>query len=543
MPENISKPDAPSERSLDEFDVVIVGAGFAGLYMLLRIRELGFSARVFEAGSGVGGTWYWNRYPGARCDVNSMEYSYQFCETLQQEWEWTERFATQPEILRYINHVVDRFDLRRDIKLDTRVTMATFDDAAGRWTIETNNGDQVSAKFCVTAVGCLSEPNIPKFKDIDAFEGPTYHTGCWPHEEVDFTDQRVAVIGTGSSGIQAIPVIAQQSEHLYVFQRTPSYTIPARNAPLDPNTVQEIKANYADMRERARQTVQGMLTRFNTASALDVTPEELQREYESRWTDGGFGFMAAFADLLSDEKANGTAAEFVREKIRDTVQDPKVAEALTPRNIIGAKRLCIDTDYYATFNRSNITLVDIGDTPIERITRHGILVKGEEYKVDSIVFATGFDAITGALLKIDFRGKGNVAISEKWSDGPQAYLGLAMVGFPNLFMITGPGSPSVLSNVLVSIEQHVDWIVDCLAYMRSSGFARIEPLSEAQDAWVTHVNEVANASLRSKIDSWYIGANIPGKPRVFMPYIGGLPEYAQKCDEVVENGYEGFTLN
>jgi cation diffusion facilitator CzcD-associated flavoprotein CzcO len=543
MSEQLSKPEATSERSLDEFDVVIVGAGFAGIYMIYRMRELEFSARVFEAGSGVGGTWYWNRYPGARCDVNSMEYSYPFCEALQQEWEWTERFATQPEILRYVNHVVDRFDLHRDIQLDTRVTAATFDDAAGRWIIETDTGDQVSAKFCVTAVGCLSEPNIPKLKDIDAFDGPTYHTGRWPHEEVDFAGQRVAVIGTGSSGIQAIPVIAQQAEHLYVFQRTPSYTIPARNAPLDPKTVQEIKANYADMRERARQTVQGMLTRFNTSSALEVTPEELRREYESRWTDGGFGFMAAFADLLSDEKANDTAAEFVREKIRETVRDPKVAEALTPLNIIGAKRLCIDTDYYAAFNRSNITLVDIGDSPIERITPHGILAKGEEFKVDSIVFATGFDAITGGLLKIDFRGKGSVALSEKWADGPHAYLGLAVVDFPNLFVITGPGSPSVLSNVLVSIEQHVDWIVDCLTYMRDRGLARIEPLSEAQDAWVTHVNEVADASLRSKVDSWYIGANIPGKPRVFMPYIGGLPEYAQKCDEVVANGYEGFTLN
>ena len=392
-------------------------------------------------------------------------------------------------------------------------------------------------------MGCLSEPNVPNFRDIDAFNGPKYHTGRWPHEEVDFLGQRVAVIGTGSSGIQVIPVIAQQAEHLYVYQRTPSYTIPAHNAPLDPESVKEIKANYADMRERARQSAQGMLTRFNTASALEVTPEQRWHEYESRWNLGGFGFMAAFADLLSDENANETAADFVRGKIRETVKDPKVAEALSPRNIIGAKRLCLDTDYHATFNRSNVTLVDISDSPIERMTRHGVLAKGEEYKVDSIVLVTGFDAITGALLKIDIRGRDGVALSEKWTEGPRAYLGLTTAGFPNLFMITGPGSPSVLSNVLVSIEQHVDWISDCLVYMRDHGATRIEPHREAEDAWVSHVNEVADASLRSKVGSWYDGANIPGKARVFMPYIGGLPAYAQKCADVAAHGYKGFTLN
>jgi len=538
----MSESEAFREQSFDTFDVVIVGAGFAGLYMLYRMRGLGFSARVYEAGSGVGGTWYWNRYPGARCDVNSMEYSYQFCEELQQEWEWTERFPTQPEILRYANHVADRFDLHRDIQFDTRVTAASFDDAAGTWIIDTDDGVQVSAKFCITAMGCLSEPNIPKFEDIDAFGGPTYHTGRWPHEEVDFTGQRVAVIGTGSSGIQAIPVIAEQAEHLYIFQRTPSYTIPARNAPLDPKFVREIKANYADLRKRVRQTVQGMLTQFNPASALEVTPEERQREYESRWTLGGFGFMAAFADLLSDERANDTAAEFVRGKIRETVTDPKVAEALLPRNIIGAKRLCIDTDYHATFNRSNVTLVDVNDSPIERMTRQGIMAKGEEYRVDSIVFATGYDAITGSLLKADIRGRGGVTLRDKWIEGPSAYLGLATAGFPNLFMITGPGSPSVLSNVIVSIEQHVDWISDCLLYMRDHGATRIEPHGEAEDAWISHVNELADASLRSKVGSWYDGANIPGKARIFMPYIGGLPEYAQKCADVAAHGYEGFAL-
>tara|TARA_B100000029_G_scaffold497205_1_gene564500 strand:+ start:1195 stop:2814 length:1620 start_codon:yes stop_codon:yes gene_type:complete len=539
----MSETEVFGEKSSDTFDVVIVGAGFAGLYMLYRMRELGFSSRVFEAGSGVGGTWYWNRYPGARCDVNSMEYSYQFSDDLQQEWEWTERFPTQPEILRYADHVADRFDLRRDIQFNTRVTAASFNDEAGVWIITTDDGAEVSSKFCITAMGCLSEPNFPKFRNIDAFDGSIYHTGRWPHEEIDFTGQRVAVIGTGSSGIQAIPVIAEQAEHLYVFQRTASYSIPARNAPLDPEFVRETKANYAEVRKRVRQTVQGMLTRFNPASALEVTPEERQREYESRWVLGGFGFMAAFADLLSDERANDTAAEFVRGKIRETVKDPDVAEALLPRNIIGAKRLCIDTDYYATFNRPNVTLVDVNDSPIERMTRDGIVTKGEEYRVDSIVFATGFDAITGALLKVDIRGRGGVKLRDKWIKGPRAYLGLATTDFPNLFMITGPGSPSVLSNVIVSIEQHVDWIGECLQYMRNHGATRIEPRQTAEDDWITHVNEVADASLRSKVGSWYDGANIPGKARIFMPYIGGLPEYAEKCADVAAHGYEGFVLS
>ena len=543
MSEQQPGQEATGTPAVSAFDVVIVGAGFAGLCMLYRMRELGFSARVFEAASGVGGTWYWNRYPGARCDVDSMQYSFEFCDELQQEWEWSERFAAQPEILRYANHVADRFHLRREIQFDTSVTAATFDETAGRWMIETDDGVRVSARFCVMATGCLSIPSVPKFKDIEAFEGPTYHTGRWPHEDVDFTGQRVAVIGTGSTAIQAIPVIAEKAKHLFVFQRTPNYTIPAQNVPLDPDYVREFKANYADLRQEAKQGKSGMLVRINTASALEMTPEERRHEYETRWSEGGFGFMAAFTDLLFVEEANETAAEFVRGKIHEAVRDPEVAEALTPRNIIGAKRLCLDTDYYATFNRSNITLIDVSDPPIERITRHGVRAKGEEFEVDSIVFATGFDAMTGALLKIDIRGKGGVALGEKWTDGPRAYLGLAMAGFPNLFTITGPGSPSVLSNMLVSIEQHVGWIADCLAYMRDRGLARIEPSADAEDAWICHVNEVGDASLRSKVASWYTGANIPGKPRVFMPYIGGVPQYAQKCDVVAARGYEGFTLN
>jgi cyclohexanone monooxygenase len=524
------------------FDVVIVGAGFAGMYMLHRVREMGLSARVFEAGSGVGGTWYWNRYPGARCDVESVQYSYQFSDALQQEWDWTERYATQPEILRYANHVADRFDLRRDIQFDTRVKAAAFDEAAGQWVIDVSDGTRVAATFCIMATGCLSSTNTPKFKGLDRFGGDRYHTGQWPHEEVDFTGQRVGIIGTGSSAIQSIPLIAQQAAHLFVFQRTPHYTVPAHNAPLDPNFRRAVKADYAAMRNRARQMPNGLDYRFNAASALEVTAEERRREYEARWAQGGTTFMGAFADLLSSQAANDTAADFVRGKIRETVHDPKIAQALSPRDIIGCKRLCVDTDYWETFNRPNVTLVDVRDTPIEEITREGLKVGTRHYQLDAIVFATGFDAMTGALLKIDIRGRDGRTLEEKWREGPRTYLGLAMAGFPNLFTITGPGSPSVLTNMLPSIEQHVEWIADCLRYMREHRFRRVEPSSEAEDAWVAHVSAVAGTSLRSACSSWYIGANVPGKPRVFMPYIGGVPAYVQKCDHVAANGYEGFAL-
>ena len=524
-----------------DLDVVIIGAGFAGLYMLHRLRGMGFAARIIEAASGVGGTWYWNRYPGARCDVESMQYSYQFSDDLQQEWEWSERYATQPEILRYADHVAHRFDLVRDIVFDTCVTAATFDEATDRWIVEAG-GARIAASICVMATGCLSSPNMPKIDGIDRFEGATYHTARWPHEAVDFTGQRVGVIGTGSSAIQSIPLIARQAGHLVVFQRTPNYAVPAHNAPLDPDVVRAIKADYAGLRERAKQTRPGMAARYNTMSAMATTAAERQREYEARWQEGGLPFMGAFADLLVDRQANETAAEFVRGKIRETVSDPNVAAALLPGNIIGAKRLCVDTGYYATFNRPNVTLIDVRDTPIEAITSDGIQVDGRTHTVDSIVFATGFDAMTGALLKIDIRGRGGATLAEKWAAGPRTYLGLTIAGFPNLFTITGPGSPSVLTNMLPSIEQHVDWIADCLGYLRNRGGTRIEASVDAEDAWVAHVNELANTSLRSTTDSWYIGANIPGKPRVFMPYIGGFPTYVETCDEVAANGYDGFAL-
>jgi cyclohexanone monooxygenase len=533
----------PDARSPSAVDVVIVGAGFAGLYMLHRLRGLGMSARVFEAGSNVGGTWYWNRYPGARCDVESMQYSYSFSPELQQEWQWSELFASQPEILRYASHVADRFDLRRDIRFDTRVTEARFDRATRRWMIRTDRGDQVSARFCVMATGCLSTARVPDLSGTERFVGKTYHTGHWPHEGVDFTGQRVAVIGTGSSAIQAIPVIAQQAAHVMVFQRTPNFSIPSRNGPMTDAYAQSWKSDYPALREQARHMRTGLLNNPSDVSALEVSDEQRRRVYEERWAAGGTNFMAAFSDLIVDQSANDTAAEFVRDKIRETVKDPAVAELLAPKNHpIGTKRICVDTDYYITYNRENVTLVDVRATPISEIAEHGVRVGETEYQVDAIVFATGFDAMTGALLNVDIEADGQT-LRQKWAAGPTTYLGLMTAGFPNMFMITGPGSPSVLSNMMVSIEQHVDWISGCLAYLRSHGLDRIEATQSAEDSWVEHGNEVAHKTLYPLANSWYMGVNIPGKPQVFMPYIGGVGAYREICDEIAADGYRGFALS
>ena len=525
-----------------DFDVVIVGAGFAGMYMLHRLRGMGMTAQVIEAGSGVGGTWYWNRYPGARCDVESMQYSLQFSPDLQQEWDWSERYSPQPEILRYANHVADRFDLRKDIRFDTRVTRATFEEAEGWWAIETDRGDTVRATHCVMATGCLSSPNTPRIDGLDSFAGERYHTGYWPHEEVDFTGKVVGIIGTGSSAIQSIPIIARQAKHLYVFQRTANYTVPAHNAALTPDYRERVKADYPALRARARRMFSSIDWDFNDKSAIETDPDERHDEYQRRWDYGGLSFMASFNDLLLNDESNRTAADFVRAKIREVVKDPRVADALTPTNVIGCKRLCVDIGYWETFNRSNVTLVDIRDRPIEKITGTAVHANGQAFPIDALVLATGFDAMTGALLKIDIRGRGGRPLREKWSEGPKTYLGLTIAGFPNLFTITGPGSPSVLTNMLPSIEQHVEWIADCLAYMRDKQHRVLEPTQAAEDGWVKHVGEVADFNLRSSCSSWYVGANIPGKPRVFMPYIGGFPLYVKKCEEIVAKGYEGFAL-
>jgi cyclohexanone monooxygenase len=533
----------PPAKAPSVVDVVIVGAGFAGMYMLHRLRGLGVSARVFEAGSGVGGTWYWNRYPGARCDVESMQYSYSFSPELEREWQWSELFASQPEILRYANHVADRFDLRRDIQFDTRVTEARFDRATHRWDVGTDRGDRVSARHCVMATGCLSTARMPDFAGMERFTGKTYHTGHWPHEGVDFTGQRVGVIGTGSSAIQAVPVIAQRAAQLTVFQRTPNFSIPSRNGPMSEAYAQTWKADYPALREKARHTRTGILNNPNNVSALEVSDEERRRIYEERWAAGGTNFMAAFNDLIISQQANNTAANFVRDRIRETVRNQAVAELLAPNNHpIGTKRICVDTDYYGTYNRDNVTLVDVRATPITEIIANGVRAGDVEYAFDSIVFATGFDAMTGALLKIDIVADGQ-ALRDKWEAGPRTYLGLMTAGFPNMFMITGPGSPSVLSNMMVSIEQHVDWIADCVAHLRSHGLDCIEATRGAEDAWVAHGNEVANGTLYPLANSWYMGVNIPGKPQVFMPYIGGVGSYRQICDEIAAEGYRGFALS
>jgi cyclohexanone monooxygenase len=463
---------------------------------------------------------------------------------LQQEWEWSERYAPQAEILAYIEHVAERFDLKRDIQFDTRVASAHFDESGGRWQVRSEAGEEFSAQFCVMATGCLSSANTPAFPGLDAFEGDVYHTGQWPHEGVDFSGKRVGVIGTGSSAIQSVPLIAQEAEHLTVFQRTPSYSVPAHNGPLDPEERDRVKADYASFRARNALMPFGAFADIGDSggSALQCTPEEREARYDLWWQKGGLPFLASFGDLLFNAEANETAAEYVRRKIRATVVDPATAELLTPNQVLGCKRLCADTGYFETFNRPNVSLVDVSETPIDALTPRGVRVGDTEYACDAIVFATGFDAMTGALLGIDIRGRGGRPLSEKWSAGPRTYLGLGVVGFPNLFTVTGPGSPSVLANMVPAIEQHVNWIADCIEYMRANHMRRIEATQEAEDAWVEHVNEVADMTLYPQCNSWYLGANVPGKPRVFMPYIG-FPTYVAKCEEVAAKGYEGFALD
>jgi len=535
--------DRPSAaRSAAPLDALIVGAGFAGLYALCKLRGLGLTARVLEAGKGVGGVWFWNRYPGARCDVESMQYSYSFDDGLQQEWTWTERFAPQGEILGYLNHVADRFDLRRDIQFETRVTAMHYDEAASLWTARTDGGEQVSARLCIMATGSLSAARVPDLPGLDTFAGDCHHTGDWPHAPVDFAGRRVGIIGTGSSGIQAIPLIAQQASHLYVFQRTPNFIVPARNKVLDEATERFWKDNYPEHRRKAREV--GTFYEFSDKGALEVSEAEREREYERRWHEGGVNFVHSFNDIYLNGAANDTAAEFVRARIRGIVRDPRVAEALSPRDHpLGTKRICVGSDYYETFNRDNVTLVPLREEPIEAITPAGVRTARAEYALDTLVLATGYDALTGALLRMDIRGRGGQALAQKWSGGPRNLLGLMTAGFPNLFIVTGPGSPSVLVNMVIGIEQHVDWIADCIGFLHAKGMDTIEAKPAAEDAWVEHVNAEAGQTLFPRANSWYLGANVPGKPRVFMPYVGGIGRYRRKCDEVAARGYEGFILS
>jgi cyclohexanone monooxygenase len=526
-----------------DIDVAVVGAGFAGLYMLHRLRGLGLRARVFERGPDVGGTWFWNRYPGARCDIESVDYCYSFSRELLEEWTWTERYAAQPEILRYLHHVAERFGLRRDIQLGTRVTSLRYDEPGKRWLVSTDAGDAVSARYCVLAVGNLSSVKRPDVAGLESFLGEWYHTAQWPAGGVEFEGKRVGVVGTGSTAIQAVPQIAKQAAGVYVFQRTPNYSMPARNRPLAPGELQEVVRGYGERRRAAEQSDAGVPVAPPERSALDVTAQERRRMYEEGWRRGGINALSyAFTDFFTDERANLTAQEFARDKIRDIVRDRSVAEALSPAHHIGTKRTCVDTGYFETYNRGHVHLVDVRTSPIRRATPRGLETTAGEYGLDVIVFAVGFDAITGALLEIDIRGRDGEPLAGKWSQGPRSYLGLCVAGFPNLFIVTGPGSPSVLSNMVVSIEQHVDWIADCLGYLEGRGLGRIEASARAEDAWVGHVDEIAGATLYPRASSWYVGANIPGKPRVFMPYVGGCGTYRRECEQVAGRGYEGFVL-
>jgi cyclohexanone monooxygenase len=530
-------PDATNDC-----DVIVVGAGFSGLYALYRFRKLGFSTRVLERGSGVGGTWFWNRYPGARCDIESVDYCYSFSDELLDDWIWSERYATQPEILRYLNHVADRFDLRRDIQLNTEVRSAHFDDQDDRWIITTQQ-DRMTCRWCVMATGCLSTVKRPAFVGLDDFQGEWFHTGQWPAEGVDLGRKRVAVIGTGSTAIQAIPEIAEQAEQLYVFQRTPNYSMPAHNRRLTAEEQREIVRDYKQRRRYAEASDAGLPFPAATKAAFEVTPAERQQMFEQGWSRGGINALTyAFTDLFSNQAANSTAAEFTRQKIREIVRDADVAETLCPFQHIGTKRTCVDIDYFETYNRDAVHLIDLRREPLARLTRVGIRTDSDEYEVDCIVFAIGFDAMTGALREIDIRGADGTSLREHWSTGPRTYLGLAVAGFPNMFMVTGPGSPSVLSNMVVSIEQHVDWISDCIEAMRARGVTRVSATDDAEREWVAHVRTVAEGTLYPLAQSWYVGANIPGKPRVFMPYVAGCGTYRQECDEVVAAGYRGFAL-
>jgi cation diffusion facilitator CzcD-associated flavoprotein CzcO len=537
---------ATKTAKAEALDAIIVGAGFSGLYQLLCLRDrLGLSVQLLEAGDGVGGTWYWNRYPGARCDSESHSYCYTFSEELQRDWQWSERYPEQSEIMRYLNHVADRFDLKRDIRFGTRVTAARYDQPANRWHVATERGERLTAQYLITAVGCLSTANVPKTPGLESFAGRWVHTGQWPREGVDFTGKRVGIIGTGSTGIQAAPVIAETAAHLTVFQRTANYSVPARNVPLTPDFLRYVRENFPEIRRVMRSTPNGHAFVIEDRSVFDVTPEQRQALYEAAWETGGLQFRATFRDLLVDKAANDTAAEFIRNKIRQIVKDPATAAKLADIDHFNAATPTpIYTNYFETFNRNNVSLVDVRADPIEAITPTGIRTRDAEYSLDIIVFATGFDAMTGPLLRIDIRGREGVSLAEAWKAGPHNYLGLQVAGFPNLFTVTGPGSPSVLCNMPVAIEQHVEWITDCIAHMREHGLERIEARTEAADGWVQQVNEAANATLLPQAHhSWYLGANVPGKPRVFMPYAGGMARYREICADVAAKGYAGFSLS
>ena len=537
------------KTSPGNYDVVVVGAGFSGMYLVKKLRDLGLNFVILEQGSDVGGTWYWNRYPGARCDIPTVEYSYSFDKELEQRWDWQELMAAQPEILTYANQVADSYDLRDDMRFDTRVASADFDENENSWTVVTEKGDQYLARYFIMATGCLSVPNWPDIVGREDYAGRTIHTGLWPHKKVDFTGLRVGIIGTGSSAVQSIPEIAKTAKELKVFQRTPVYTFPAGNHPLDDDFRADIKARYEDIRETQRGSLGGMamfgvmgrLQEVGTEKIADCSEEERKK----RLAEEGLPSLRRYADVGLDLEANEIACDLYRRHIADIIDDPETAEGLMPRGYpMGCKRQVVDIGYYEAFNRENVHLIDLRQDPIERINETGICTVGGQHDVDVLIYATGFDAMTGAINNVSIRGRSGMKLKDKWENGPRSYLGLQIAGFPNLFTVTGPGSPSVLSNMMVSIEQHCDWIIDCIHHLNSNGLNTIEAEQQAEDQWVKHVFEVADGTMltASSCSSWYLGVNIPGKPRVFMPYVGGVGNYRAKCSSVAANGYEGFKL-
>ncbi|MGB6245664.1 MULTISPECIES: NAD(P)/FAD-dependent oxidoreductase [Gordonia] len=547
MTSNAPEPTAvPADTSAPKtaIDAVVIGAGFSGIYMVHKLRELGLTVQAFEAGDGVGGTWFWNRYPGARCDVISMEYAYTFSPDLIEEWDWTERYPSQPEILRYLNFVADRLEVRPCFQFQTRVVSASFDDAAGQWLVTVDSGEVTRSKYLVTAVGCLSTSMTPDFPGLHGYAGEVYHTADWPSGGVDFSGKRVGVIGTGSSGVQVIPLVAEQAEHLTVFQRTPAFSLACGNRALSDQELRDFKDGIEEHKARSKASPTGQYTDTLAESALDHTPQERQAIYEDRWNrHRAIDLIACYPDLFANREANETIAEFFRSKIREVISDPDLAERLSPRTYpLGAKRITLDTNYYQTYNRDDVDLVSLREQPLETFTENGIQAGGVNHELDAVVLATGFDAITGPLLGMDIRGIGGRRLTDKWSDGPTTYLGIAVDEFPNMFMLTGPGSPNVLTNVVCAIEQHVEWTGDFIAELERRGASRVEPLAHESRKWTDDAAELAEATLYPEGDSWYTGANVPGKPRVIMSYVGGLDAYRRICDEVAADGYRGFAI-
>ncbi len=539
----MAHPTSPT-TPVESFDAIIIGAGISGLYQLYRLRELGLTVRVYEAGTGVGGTWYWNRYPGARFDSESYTYGYSFSQALLEEWAWVEHFAAQPETLRYLEFVADKFDLRRDIHFNSRIASAIYQEGPRCWEITTETGERARANFLITAVGVLSAPYTPDIPGLDDFNGRCWHTANWPHVPVDLSDKRVGVIGTGATAVQLITEVAKNVGHLTVFQRTPNYCVPLNNSPIRPEEQGDLKARYGEMFEKCRKSYGAFIHDFDPRSVFDVSPEARETIFETLWHEPGFGFwLGNFHDIMTDEKANATIAEFVRKKILERVKDPKIAEMLTPRDhCFGTKRVPLESGYYEAYNQPNVRLVDLREAPIERITSEGIKTQDAEYAFDVLIFATGFDAVTGALTRIDIRGEGGQRLKDKWRDGPRTYLGLQVAGFPNLFTVVGPHNAANFCNVPRCIEQNVEWVTDCIRYLRDHHLQLIRATDEAEEHWRQHCEEVVSNTLFTTADSWFMGANIPGKKRTFLAYGGGLPRYRAKCDEVAAQGYAGFVL-